>query len=126
MLVAVTASVAAGNATDFGPVFSSVNIGAAFAVNEADDCLGAAFCALTVAALGIVAGSVYLANLGRIALEIWMLYSGLLPWSLAHYPTGLILGVFSVAFLIIAADHFIPEIGDLAFSTLHGFLTPKA
>ena len=72
-------------------------------------------------ALGIVAVTVYLANIGRIALEIWLLYSGILPWSLAHYPTGLVLGVFAVAFLIIVADHFIPEIGDLAFSTIDGF-----
>jgi exosortase/archaeosortase family protein len=71
-------------------------------------------------AFGIVAVSVYLTNLGRIALEIWLLYNGILPWSLAHYPTGLILGVFAVAFLIVLADHFIPEIGDLAFSTLDG------
>jgi len=71
-------------------------------------------------AFGIVAISVYLTNLGRIALEIWLLYNGILPWSLAHYPTGLILGVFAVAFLIVIADHFIPEIGDLAFSTIDG------
>lgn len=71
---------------------------------------------------GVVATSVYFANIGRIALEVWLLYSGVLPWSLAHYPTGLILGVFAVAFLIIVADHFIPEIGDLAFSTFDGFL----
>jgi exosortase/archaeosortase family protein len=71
-------------------------------------------------AFGIVAVSVYFTNLGRIALEIWLLYNGILPWSLAHYPTGLILGVFAVAFLIVLADHFIPEIGDLAFSSLDG------
>lgn len=72
-------------------------------------------------AFGIVVVTVYVANIGRIALEIWLLYNGILPWSLAHYPTGLILGVFAVAFLIIVADHFIPEIGDLAFSTFDGF-----
>jgi exosortase/archaeosortase family protein len=74
-----------------------------------------------VIAFSVVAVSIYLANLGRIALEIWLLYSGMLPWSLAHYPTGLILGVFAVAFLIVVADHFIPEIGDLAFSTFQRF-----
>lgn len=73
-----------------------------------------------VTAFVIVATSVYFANLGRIAFEIWLLYSDTLPWSLAHYPTGLILGVFSVAFLVIVADHFIPEIGDLAFAALDG------
>lgn len=72
-------------------------------------------------AFTIVAVSVYFANIGRIAFEIWLLYVGVLPWSLAHYPTGLILGVFSVAFLIIVADHFIPEIGDLALSALDRF-----
>ena len=75
-----------------------------------------------IAAFGIVAVGVYVANIGRIAFEIWLLYNGILPWSLAHYPTGLILGVFAVAFLIVVADHFIPEIGDLAFSTLDGFM----
>jgi exosortase/archaeosortase family protein len=75
-------------------------------------------------AFGIVAVSVYFTNLGRIALEIWLLYNGILPWSLAHYPTGLILGVAAVAFLIVVADRFIPEIGDLAFSTLDGFWKP--
>ena len=73
-----------------------------------------------IAAFAVVAFSVYLANIGRIAFEIWLLYSGTLPWSLAHYPTGLILGVFSVAFLVIVADYFIPEIGDLAFAALDG------
>lgn len=74
-----------------------------------------------VLAFGVVAISVYFANIGRMALEIWLLYNGILPWSLAHYPTGLILGIFSVAFLVIVADHFLPEIGDLAFSALDGF-----
>ena len=72
-------------------------------------------------AFSIVTVSVYFANIGRIAFEIWLLYNGILPWSLAHYPTGLILGVFAVAFLIVIADHFIPEIGDLALSALDGF-----
>jgi len=75
-------------------------------------------------AFGVVAVSVHFANIGRIALEIWLLYSGILPWSLAHYPTGLILGVFSVAFLVLAADYFIPEIGDLAFSVVDAYRLP--
>jgi len=72
-------------------------------------------------AFAIVAVAVYLANIGRIALEIWLLYNGILPWELAHYPTGLLLGVFAVAFLVVVADHFMPEIGDLALSALDGF-----
>ena len=77
-----------------------------------------------VLAFVVVAASVYFANIGRIVLEIWLLYSGILPWSLAHYPTGLLLGVLSVAFLVIVADHFIPEIGDMAYSALGGFRRP--
>jgi exosortase/archaeosortase family protein len=63
-------------------------------------------------AIATVAVLIYFANIGRIALEVWLLYAGILPWYLAHYPTGLILGVFSVAFLVIVLDYFIPEIGD--------------
>ena len=74
-----------------------------------------------ILAFGIISVSVYLANIGRIVLEIWLLYSGLLPWSLAHYPTGLILGIFAVAFLVVVADHFMPAIGDIALSALDGF-----
>ena len=69
-------------------------------------------------AIGAVALLVYFANIGRIALEVSLLYNGILPWSLAHYPTGLILGVFSVAFLVIVVDRFIPEIGDYAMRTV--------
>jgi exosortase/archaeosortase family protein len=74
-----------------------------------------------ILAFGIVATSVYFANIGRIAFEIWLLYKGILPWSLAHYPTGLLIGIFSVAFLVVVADHFIPEVGDMALSALDGF-----
>ena len=73
-----------------------------------------------VLAFAVVAVSVHLANIGRIAFEIWLVYNGILPWSLVHYPTGLILGIFSVALLIVAADYFIPQIGDLAFSLIDG------
>ena len=79
-----------------------------------------------ILAFAIIAVSVYLANIARIVLEIWLLYSGLLPWSLAHYPTGLILGVFAVAFLVVVADHFMPAIGDIALSALDGFRKPAA
>ena len=78
-----------------------------------------------ILALAIISVSVYLANIGRIVLEIWLLYSGILPWSLAHYPTGLVLGVFAVAFLVVVADHFMPAIGDMALSTLDGFKKPS-
>jgi exosortase/archaeosortase family protein len=78
-----------------------------------------------IAAISIVAVSVYLANIGRIALEVVLLYRGILPWSLAHYPTGLILGVFSVAFLVLVLDLFIPQIGDNAFKIMESLLQKR-
>lgn len=74
------------------------------------------------AAIGSVAVLVFLANIGRITLEILLLYRGILPWSLAHYPTGLILGIFSVALLVVVLDLFIPEIGDFAARALETVL----
>jgi len=73
-------------------------------------------------ALAVVAASVFGANLIRIALQIWLLYAGIFPWSWIHYPGGLILGVISVAFLLVAADRFIPEIGDFAGSVIESLL----
>jgi exosortase/archaeosortase family protein len=75
-------------------------------------------------AIGTVAILVYFANIGRIALEVLLLYKGILPWYLAHYPTGLILGVFSVAFLVLVLDLFIPEIGDYAVRVVES-LAPR-
>jgi len=77
-------------------------------------------------AIAGVAGLVFLANIARIALEVVLLYKGILPWSLAHYPTGLILGVFSVAFLVIVLDLFIPEIGDYATSAIEALLPRRS
>lgn len=76
-----------------------------------------------ILAFSVVVVSIHLANIARIAFEIWLVYNGILPWSLVHYPTGLILGVFSVAFLIVAADYFVPQIGDMAFSLVDGAKT---
>lgn len=75
-------------------------------------------------AIASVAVLIYFANIGRIALEVWLLYAGILPWYLVHYPTGLILGVFSVAFLVIVLDHFIPEIGDYTIKVVE-MLVPR-
>ncbi len=77
-------------------------------------------------AIASVAVLIYFANIGRIVLEVWLLYAGILPWYLAHYPTGLILGIFSVAFLVIVLDHFIPEIGDYTIKAVEMLLPRRA
>ncbi|MEM3607622.1 MAG: archaeosortase/exosortase family protein [Candidatus Bathyarchaeia archaeon] len=63
-------------------------------------------------ALAVVSLAVYVANVIRIVLELWLLYAGILPWSLAHEPFGTILSVVSVALFLLAANHYIPEIGE--------------
>ncbi|MDI9644718.1 MAG: archaeosortase/exosortase family protein [Candidatus Verstraetearchaeota archaeon] len=59
----------------------------------------------------LVVALVYVANLARIALEFWLLRNGILPWSLAHYPLSLLLGVSGVAFLVLVTDRLMPEFG---------------
>ncbi|MEM2902727.1 MAG: archaeosortase/exosortase family protein [Candidatus Bathyarchaeia archaeon] len=63
-------------------------------------------------ALGLIFLAVYVANVFRIVLELWLLYSGILPWSLAHEPLGTVLGVISVAIFLVAVNHYIPQVGD--------------
>ena len=67
-------------------------------------------------ALVVVAIALYVANVIRIVLELWLLYAGILPWSLAHEPFGTILGIVSVMIFLLAANHYIPEIGEYIFT----------
>lgn len=60
----------------------------------------------------LVSLAVFAANVFRIILELWLLYNGILPWELAHGPLGLLLGIVSVAFLVLLADRLMPEVGD--------------
>jgi exosortase/archaeosortase family protein len=69
-------------------------------------------------ALAVVSLAVYVANVVRIVLELWLLYAGILPWSLAHEPFGMILSVVSVALFLLAANHYIPEIGEFIVETV--------
>jgi exosortase/archaeosortase family protein len=75
-------------------------------------------------ALAVVSIAVYVANIIRIVLELWLLYAGILPWSLAHEPLGTILGIISVAIFIIAANHYIPAIGEYIVTAAH-WITSK-
>lgn len=58
----------------------------------------------------------YVANLFRVVLEYWLVYNGILPWSLAHYPLSLVLGVVGMFFLVTLADKLMPEFGDIIYS----------
>jgi exosortase/archaeosortase family protein len=62
--------------------------------------------------LVIVSTFLYVANVLRIALELCLVYLNLLPWSLAHYPLSLLLGIIGVFILVFVTDHLLPEFGD--------------
>jgi exosortase/archaeosortase family protein len=63
-------------------------------------------------ALLIVSALLYVANVLRIALEFSLLYLNILPWSIAHYPLSLLLGIMGVLALVFVSDHLLPEFGD--------------
>lgn len=65
-----------------------------------------------VLTLGILCVIIYATNTLRVVIEFWLVYEGILPWSLAHYPLSLTLGIIGVFFLVMIADRLMPEIGD--------------
>ena len=65
-----------------------------------------------VRVLLIASAILLLMNLLRIALEIWLVYYHILPWSLAHYPLSLVLGIVGVYSLVLISDRVLPEFGD--------------
>jgi hypothetical protein len=44
--------------------------------------------------------------------------AGILPWSLAHYPLSLVLGVLGVFLLVLVNNRLIPEFGEYIFSLM--------
>ncbi len=60
-------------------------------------------------ALAVVSLILYAANLLRIVFEFSLLYFNILPWSLAHYPLSLLLGVIGVLVLVFVTDRLLPE-----------------
>jgi len=64
-----------------------------------------------IKAVTLVFFAVYLANILRIVIEVWLLTKGFLPWSLAHGPLGTLLSIISVAIFFLMTEKFIPEVG---------------
>jgi exosortase/archaeosortase family protein len=71
---------------------------------------------LTLAAVSVL---LYGANLLRIGLEFSLVYLNLLPWSLAHYPLSLLLGIAGVFILVFVSNRLMPEFGNFLFSIRH-------
>lgn len=63
-------------------------------------------------AIALVSLAVYVGNILRVVIEVWMLYNGVLPWSQAHGPLGTVLSVVSVFIFFLMAERHIPQIGQ--------------
>jgi exosortase/archaeosortase family protein len=70
--------------------------------------------------LAIISTALYAANLLRIGLEFGLVYLKILPWSLAHYPLSLLLGIIGVFVLVFVANRYMPEFGDFLFGITRG------
>jgi len=66
--------------------------------------------------LVIISTLLYVANVLRVVLEFCLVYLNILPWSLAHYPLSLLLGIVGVSILVFVADRLLPEFGDFLFN----------
>jgi len=63
----------------------------------------------------ILSTILYVANVLRIALEVWLVYFDVLPWMFAHYPLSLLLGIFGMSLLVLTTDRLLPEFGDFIY-----------
>ena len=66
--------------------------------------------------LSVLGSLLYAANLFRVVLEYYLVDTGILPWSLAHYPLSLVLGIIGVFFLVLINNKIIPDFGEYVFS----------
>jgi exosortase/archaeosortase family protein len=71
--------------------------------------------------LSLLGGLLYATNLFRVVLEYYLVDVGILPWSLAHYPLSLVLGILGVFFLVLINNKIIPEFGEYVFSITRSF-----
>jgi exosortase/archaeosortase family protein len=65
-----------------------------------------------VLSLALIIGFVYVSNVFRIAFEIWLTESGLLSYTLAHYPLSLVLGIIGVFLLVVVTEQVYPQFSE--------------
>jgi exosortase/archaeosortase family protein len=71
--------------------------------------------------LSLLGGLLYGSNLFRVVLEYYLVDANILPWSIAHYPLSLVLGILGVFFLVLVNNMVIPEFGQYIFSLVECF-----
>jgi exosortase/archaeosortase family protein len=74
-----------------------------------------------VLSLSLLGALLYGSNLFRVVLEYYLVDAKILPWSLAHYPLSLVLGIVGVFFLVLVNNKIVPEFGEYIFSSAAWF-----
>ena len=76
-------------------------------------------------AVAVVTILLFVANVLRVVFEIWLVYMGILPWELAHYPMSFILGVVGVFVLCIVAIFLVPGFIETFEDMIYYLFPPK-
>jgi hypothetical protein len=67
----------------------------------------------------------FIANVLRVVYEVWLVYWGILPWELAHYPMSFVLGVVGVFILCIVAILLVPGFIETFEDMIYYLFPPK-
>ena len=67
----------------------------------------------------------FVANVLRVVYEIWLVYWGILPWELAHYPMSFVLGVVGVFVLCLVAIWLMPGFIETFEDFIYYLFPPK-
>lgn len=73
----------------------------------------------------VVSILLFVANVLRVVYEIWLVYWGVLPWELAHYPMSFVLGVVGVFVLCLVAIWLLPGFIETFEDFLYYLFPPK-
>jgi exosortase/archaeosortase family protein len=73
----------------------------------------------------VVTVILFIANVLRVVFEIWLVYLGILPWELAHYPMSFVLGVVGVFVLCIVAIVLVPGFIETFEDMIYYLFPPK-
>ena len=73
----------------------------------------------------VVSLLLFVANVLRVVYEIWLVYWGILPWELAHYPMSFVLGVVGVFILCLVAIWLLPGFIETFEDFLYYLFPPK-
>jgi exosortase/archaeosortase family protein len=78
-----------------------------------------------ILAVLVVTVMLFVANVLRVVYEIWLVYWGILPWELAHYPMSFVLGVVGVFVLCIVAIVMVPGFIETFEDMIYYLFPPK-